>query len=83
MMSFGTKSFSQDVVRSNICFERLDIEAYKTKCEMCKQELEDVSLALERALSRPADIAFYQEKPVALGAVLLAIGLGIALSAKK
>lgn len=83
MMNSVAKSFAADVVRNNICMGRLDLEAYKRKCDLCHSELADTQAELDKALSEPNDLAFYQEKPVALALAVVAVALSIFVARGK
>lgn len=88
-MSYAPKSWSQRSAvdpegNAVICFEPVDLIAFKTVCDTDKARADMAELALNKYLNEPpvADIAFYQEKPVVVALAILA-AVATAVAVKK
>lgn len=71
--------------KKKICFDRPEIERYKTECDANRLKLQESDQLLQEALAHPpVENSFYQEKPMIAGIVIGAFVLGfIAAGAAK
>lgn len=60
-----------------LCFERYQIENYKSTCEADRADLDATEIALQKSLSAPPDLEFYQERPFFISHVMLTFLLGV------
>lgn len=84
------KSYSQSaslkelptLTRSKICFERPDLEQYKTKCEVCEMSYNDCKSELDMALDSQSQLAFYQQRPAIVTHAIITLVLGALVLSK-
>lgn len=70
---YATKSFAipQEKTTPKICFERGEIENYKSNCEMLKANNEAMQTELQLAFDNSRDLHFYQTPGYAVGHAML------------
>lgn len=83
-MTFVNKSYAeQDQEKiTDVCVPEHELKSYYYQCELANAELARYKDALETAYADPNSMSFYQEKPVALGMVVLVLILSTVLYAE-
>ena len=83
MTNLSAKSFAQSAPKKNdVCIEREVIESYKNRCELNAAKLKETDLALQKALSDPTGLSFYQEKKFVGGLAVVTLLLATLLAAE-